>query len=106
MIHLLLSRVSATRSAIVVPYRRTENVNRRLAARRDAIIAAAQILATESGMAAVQIATVAARAGIATGTVYRYFPAKTDLVAELLREIAEREIGAVQRADGDAPRPL
>ena len=70
-----------------MPYRRTENVNRRLAARRDAIIAAARMLASESGMAAVQIAAVAARAGIATGTVYRYFPAKTDLIAALLTEI-------------------
>ncbi len=89
-----------------MPYRRTENVNRRLAARRDAIVAAARILASESGMAAVQIAAVAARAGIATGTVYRYFPAKTDLIAALLTEITEREIGALQRAAAGAPGPL
>ena len=57
-------------------------------------------------MAAVQIASVAGRAEIATGTVYRYFPAKTDLVAALLREIAAREIGALQRAADDAPGPL
>ena len=89
-----------------MPYRRTENVNRRLAARREAIIAAARMLASESGMAAVQIAAVAARAGIATGTVYRYFPAKTDLVAALLTEITEHEIGALQRAAAGAPGPL
>ena len=67
-----------------MPYRRTENVKRRLAARRDAILAAARLLASEGGMASVQIAAVAARAGIAAGTVYRYFPAKTNLVAALL----------------------
>ena len=89
-----------------MPYRRTENVARRLAARRDAIIAAARQTASEGGMAAVQIAAVAARAGIAAGTVYRYFPAKTDLVAALLAEIAEREIGALRRAAGAAPGPL
>src|ERR1700678_1448997 len=89
-----------------MPYRRTENVTRRLAARRDAITAAARILASESGMAAVQIAAVAARAGIATGTVYRYFPAKTELVAAVLTEITEREIGALQRAAATAPGPL
>ena len=89
-----------------MPYRRTENVNRRLAARRDAIIAAARMLASESGMAAVQIAAVAARAGIATGTVYRYFPAKTDLIAALLTEITDHEIGALQRAAAGAPGPL
>ncbi len=89
-----------------MPYRRTENVTRRLAARRDAIIGAARILASESGMAAVQIAAVASRAGIATGTVYRYFPAKTDLVAAVLTEIADREISALQRAAAAAPGPL
>lgn len=89
-----------------MPYRRTENVDRRLAARRGAILAAARVLASEGGMAAVQVAVVADRAGIATGTVYRYFPAKTDLVAALLAEIAECEIGAVHEAAANAPGPL
>jgi AcrR family transcriptional regulator len=89
-----------------LPYRRTENVVRRLAARHDAIIAAARQMASEGGMAAVQIAAVAARAGIAAGTVYRYFPAKSDLVAALLAEIADSEIGALRRAATGAPGPL
>ena len=89
-----------------LPYRRTENVVRRLAARHDAIIAAARQMASEGGMAAVQIAAVAARAGIAAGTVYRYFPAKSDLVAALLAEIADSEIGALRRAAAGAPGPL
>lgn len=87
-----------------MPYRRTENVVRRLEARHDAIIAAARQIAGEGGMAAVQIAAVAACAGIAAGTVYRYFPAKTDLVAALFSEIAEREVGALRRVE--APGPL
>ncbi|HYA06841.1 MAG TPA: TetR/AcrR family transcriptional regulator [Xanthobacteraceae bacterium] len=89
-----------------MPYRRTENVARRLAARRDAIVAAARQAASESGMAAVQIAPVAARAGIAAGTVYRYFPAKTDLIAALFAEFAAREIAALRRAADAAPGPL
>jgi AcrR family transcriptional regulator len=89
-----------------MPYRRTANVERRLAARHAAIIAAARQAASEGGMAAVQIAGVAARAGIAAGTVYRYFPGKTDLVAALLTEIAEREIAALRRAAAIAPGPL
>ena len=89
-----------------MPYRRTENVVRRLAARHAAIIAAARDAANEGGMAAVQIAPVARRAGIAAGTVYRYFPGKTDLVAALLTEVAEREIGALRRAADVAPGPL
>jgi AcrR family transcriptional regulator len=89
-----------------MPYRRTESVARRLAARHDAIIAAARQMASEGGMGAVQIAAVAARAGIAAGTVYRYFPAKTDLVTALIEEISEREIGALRRAANGAPGPL
>ncbi len=89
-----------------MPYRRTENVVRRLAARHAAIIAAAREAASEGGMAAVQIAAVAQRAGIAAGTVYRYFPGKADLVAALLTEISDREIGALRRAADVAPGPL
>jgi AcrR family transcriptional regulator len=89
-----------------MPYRRTDNVVRRLAARHAAIVAAARAAASEGGMAAVQIVPVAARAGIAAGTVYRYFPGKTDLVAALLAEIAEREIAALRKAAGVAPGPL
>ncbi len=89
-----------------MPYRRTENVTRRLAARHAAIIAAAREAASEGGMAAVQIVPVARRAGIAAGTVYRYFPGKTDLVAALLGEISGREIAALRAAADVAPGPL
>lgn len=87
-------------------YRRTENVVRRLAARHDAIIAAAGALAAESGINAVQIGPVAERAGIAAGTVYRYFPSKSDLVRALVLSVSDREIGAMQRAADAAPGPL
>ena len=89
-----------------MPYRRTENVVRKLAARHQAIVAAARALAAEGGMAAVQIAPVAARAGIAAGTVYRYFPAKTDLVAALVAAVSEQEIAALREAADAAPGPL
>ena len=89
-----------------MPYRRTENVSRRLAARRAAIVAAARAAASEGGLAALQIEPVAARAGIAAGTVYRYFPGKTDLVTALLGEIADAEIGALRHAATTAPGPL
>src|SRR5580658_8757403 len=83
-----------------MPYRRTANVERRLAARHAAIIAAARQAASEGGMAAVQIAAVAQRAGIAAGTVYRYFPGKTDLVAALRRaaEVAPGPLSALSAA--------
>jgi AcrR family transcriptional regulator len=89
-----------------MPYRRTENVERRLAARHAAIIEAARLAASEGGMAAVQIAPVAAKAGIAAGTVYRYFPGKADLVAALLAEMGGRETVALRAAAEAAPGPL
>jgi len=57
-------------------------------------------------MAAVQIAPVAQRAGVAAGTVYRYFPGKTDLVTALIGQISEREIAVLRRAAAAAPGPL
>jgi AcrR family transcriptional regulator len=89
-----------------MPYRRTENVVRKLAARHEAILQAARDLATEGGMAAVQIAPVASRAGIAAGTVYRYFPSKIELVAALVEALSAAEIAALQRAGDAAPGPV
>lgn len=89
-----------------MPYRRTENVVRRLAEREQTILDAARSIAAESGMGAVQIAAVAQRADIAAGTVYRYFPSKADLVAELISVTAERELAAIRAAADAAPGPL
>jgi AcrR family transcriptional regulator len=89
-----------------MPYRCTDNVRRKLTARHDAILTAARTLASEGGIAAVQIAPVAERAGIAAGTVYRYFPSKTELVAELVAVFAQSEIAALAKAADAAPGPL
>jgi AcrR family transcriptional regulator len=87
-------------------YRRTERGSARLAARYEAIIAAARALASESGLRAVQIAPVAERAGVAAGTVYRYFPSKEDLVAAVLRHTADSEVTAIRAAAAAAPGVL
>ena len=89
-----------------MPYRRTENVVRRLTARKQAIVAAALGVASEGGMAAIQIAAIAQRADIAAGTVYRYFPGKTELIGALIASISEREVATVRRAAETAPGPL
>jgi AcrR family transcriptional regulator len=87
-------------------YRRTANVLRRLHARHDAIVDAARDAATAGGMAAIQIVPVAERAGVAAGTVYRYFPGKIELVGALVESVAEREIAALRKAADAAPGPL
>ena len=87
-------------------YRRTENVVRRLTARKDAIVAATRAVASEGGMAAIQIMPIAARAGIAAGTVYRYFPGKTELLGALIASASEHEVAAMRHAADTAPGPL
>jgi AcrR family transcriptional regulator len=87
-------------------YRRTENVLRRLNARHDSIVAAARAAADSGGMASIQIAPIASRAGVAAGTVYRYFPGKIELFGALVASVAEREIKELRRAADGAPGPL
>ncbi len=87
-------------------YRRTTEVVSRLAARRAAILSAARDAAAESGMDAVQIAPVAARAHVAAGTVYRYFPSKAELVSELIEDVTRSELSAIRKAANAAPGPV
>ncbi len=86
-------------------YRRTHQVVKRLAARRNAILNAARDAAADGGMAAVQIAPVATRANVAAGTVYRYFPSKADLISELIADVSRGELLAIRRAADAAPGP-
>src|SRR5512143_2520024 len=87
-------------------YRRTDNVLRRLHARHDAIVDAARAAADVGGMAAIQIAPIAERAGVAAGTVYRYFPGKIELIGALVDSVSGHELEEVHRAADAAPGPL
>ncbi len=87
-------------------YRRTANVLRRLNARHDAIVDAARDAASAGGMAAIQIVPVAERAGVAAGTVYRYFPSKAELISELISDVSREQLDSVRRAADAAPGPL
>jgi AcrR family transcriptional regulator len=89
-----------------VIYRQTENILRKLTARRQAILAAAFDVAAEQGLAAVQIVAIAEQAGIAAGTVYRYFPSKAELIAVLADAFSGQELTALQAAARAAPGPL
>jgi AcrR family transcriptional regulator len=86
-------------------YRRTERVEARLAADRDRILAAARDVVREVGFANAKIVAVAAGAEVSTGSVYRHFPSKAALFAEMLREVCAREY-AVAAAVAVTPGPL
>jgi AcrR family transcriptional regulator len=81
-----------------VPYRRTPQVQARLDAQHATIFDAAVELLAERGYAGCSVAAVAAKAGIATGSVYRHFPSKAELVAELFRVVVAREVAAVEES--------
>ncbi|HVW44071.1 MAG TPA: TetR/AcrR family transcriptional regulator [Amycolatopsis sp.] len=81
-----------------MPYRRTPQVQARLDAQRAAILDAAGEQLAERGYAGCSVAAVAERAGVATGTVYKHFPGKAELVVELFRGVVNHEVEAVTAA--------
>src|SRR6266496_348819 len=79
-------------------YRTTERTMARRAETRERIVTAARELIAEGGYVAAPIAAVADRAGVAVGTVYRHFPSKSDLFAEVFREASQHEVDAMAEA--------
>ena len=94
-----------------MPYRTTERTEARRAETRERIVTAALALVAEGGYVAAQVAPVADRAGVAVGTVYRYFPSKSDLFAEVFRRASQREVDAMREGaaaveDGSATQRI
>jgi AcrR family transcriptional regulator len=80
-----------------VPYRPTERTRARLAAARETIVQAAMDQLAEGGYASASVVSVARRAGVATGSVYRHFPSKSDLFAEVFRRASQAEVDLLKR---------
>ena len=93
-----------------MPYRPTERTEARRAATRERIVRAAHGLIARGGYREAQVAAVAAGAGVATGSVYRHFPSKAELFAEVFRRASQREVDATRAAadaaGGAAPQRL
>ena len=90
-------------------YRQTERIQARLAENRRRILEAARELMSAGGFRNASIAAVAAAAGLATGTVYRYFPSKGELFTEVFRLVVQREVdvvGEVAGAGGPVPERI
>src|SRR3954470_10583411 len=83
-----------------MPYRPTERTRARLAATRERIVSAALTQRAEGGYASASVVAVARRAGVATGSVYRHFPSKGDLFAEVFRRASQRELDVVVATTG------
>jgi AcrR family transcriptional regulator len=85
-------------SLLRVPYRPTELTEARRHEARERIVDAAHELIARGGYREAQVAAVAERAGVATGTFYRHFPSKADLFAEVFRRASQREVDATRTA--------
>ena len=69
---------------------------------RERLLRAAREVVEEHGYGGASVAAIAARAGVANGTLYRHFPSKADLFVEVFRDVCEREIAAARKAAGGA----
>lgn len=86
-------------------YRRTDGVEARLADNRNRILSAARTLVSEGGWPEAQVSHVAASAGLATGTVYRYFPSKAHLCVEVLSTVSQREVDVLDSIASGSEKP-
>ena len=83
-------------------YRATERTEAKRTASRERIVDAAHALIAHGGYREAGVAAVAARAGVATGTVYRHFGSKAELCAEVFRRASQHEVDAVASAASEA----
>lgn len=79
-------------------YRPTAKTRARATARREALLEAGRALVGEGGFAALQVAALAERTGMATGSVYRHFDRKSDVAVEVFSHVSQREVDAMAEA--------
>ena len=79
-------------------YQATDSTRAKKSGTRNRILKEARLLVSQGGFGAASIAEVARCSGIATGTIYRHFPSKAELVAEIFRHATEHELHEVMRS--------
>ncbi|MEY1662435.1 TetR/AcrR family transcriptional regulator [Isoalcanivorax beigongshangi] len=79
-------------------YRDTPALSARRLARREQLLQESEWLLREGGFAGLTMQGLADRAGVSVGALYRHFPSKQELAAEVFRRATEREVAAVQAA--------
>ena len=86
-------------------YRPTPRTEARKAETRERIVAAAIDQVAEAGYGSASVQAVAARAGVATGSVYRHFESKSELFAEVFRRMSHRELEVMRAVAREEKRP-
>ncbi|MGK5546256.1 TetR family transcriptional regulator [Streptomyces sp. URMC 127] len=77
----------------------------RQAARRRRILRATEELASRGGFDAVQMREVAEAAGVALGTLYRYFPSKIHLLVATMQDQLQQLHGTLRKRPPTDPDP-
>lgn len=91
------------------PARRAGAQTPRAISKRAEILRAARQVVAEGGFRDLQMNAVAAAAGVAVGTIYRYFPSRAELCAAVVSVTSQRELDvltAVAETDDPAPGKL
>jgi AcrR family transcriptional regulator len=102
----VLALVSEPWFTFSIAYRQTSRGEARRGAARSGLIEAAAELIAKGGYAEATVVRVAERAGVAVGSVYRYFPSKAALFAEVFRQASQHEVDAMAAAMGSGgPAP-
>jgi len=65
---------------------------------RERLVQAARALLEEGGYEAASVQAIADRAGVASGALYRHFASKAELVVEVFRDAAKRDLVAMRAA--------
>jgi AcrR family transcriptional regulator len=81
-----------------VAYRPTEKTELSRLEDRERVLSAAHALVAKGGFRAASVAQVARKAKLAVGTVYRHFPSKGALFAEVFRRASGREVDVTAQA--------
>lgn len=73
---------------------------------RERLLIAARAVIEEHGYGGASVAVIAARAGVANGTLYRHFPSKADLFERVFRDVCGLEVAAMEGALEAATEPV
>jgi len=84
-------------------YRETARIRQRKSATRARVLDSALGLIAGHGFRATSMARLARQAGVATGTLYRYFPSRRDLFAQVFRRASASEVEQVRQALSTTP---
>lgn len=81
-----------------MPYRQTQATRAAREDRRRSLLHAARTIVARDGFGAASVRAVATAAGVSPGTIYTYFGSREELLAQVFREAAARELAAVRTA--------